>query len=795
MRTYIDFDGLDHLFQRAHDSGRSLLYEYEVYRLVDLIGGETTPDFYLLPKDGRLDSSALMRLEGDKVVVKIVSPTILHKSDVGGVQICDKRESEVLSTIRRMSCEAVERMAANITRDRDGCPEQYKGLETAELEERIADDIAGYLVCQYMEPDSREFGNELLVSLRNSREFGTIISAGLGGRDTELYASRFKKGEAVVSSSVQRADGEAFFREFKKSISYRKLAGLTRGQKRIVTDHQLLECFEALIQIGRHYGPGNPAARFVIEELEINPFAFSNFLMMPLDGLCRFSPARDIRTVRQLESVDHLLHPETIGIIGISEKKLNVGRIVLNNILANGFQKENIVLFHPSAKNIESIKVLPDLSGYRGCLDLLIIAIEGKQLGSLIEMILEKRLSRSVILISGGFGEGGKQQTQEARIQQLIRNSHTSTVDSPVFLGANSLGVLSHPGRYDAMFIPESKLPKKRGAYKRNVAIISQSGAYMITRMSKLAFLDPAYAVSIGNQLDLCIGDFMHYFNSLEDIHTLAFYVEGFNDLDGLHFVEGIEKAVALKKDVIFYKAGRTPEGKDALSGHTSSIAGDYMVCDSCVAQAGAMVAETFNMFEALLNLSAALHSKEIRGARLAALSNAGYEAVGIADNIFGDDYRLELTKLTGTTAARLRQIMDDGGISGLTAVSNPLDLTPMASETVYLQTMESLLADTAVDAVITALVPLTPMLQTLPALDSGKEGDAVAAQFAGQIGELNRRTKKPLVIVVDSGRLYDPLAESFELEGLPVFRSADLAVSALGKYMHSVLRNRSRLL
>lgn len=87
-----------------------------------------------------------------------------------------------------------------------------------------------------MPPDSASFGNELIVGLRRTREFGMVISAGLGGTDTELYAERFRKGQAIVAALTAMTDGETFFRLFRQTVSYRKLAGLTRGQRRIVTD-------------------------------------------------------------------------------------------------------------------------------------------------------------------------------------------------------------------------------------------------------------------------------------------------------------------------------------------------------------------------------------------------------------------------------------------------------------------------------------------------------------------------------------------------------------------------------
>jgi hypothetical protein len=202
--------------------------------------------------------------------------------------------------------------------------------------------------------------------------------------------------------------------------------------------------------------------------------------------------------------------------------------------------------------------------------------------------------------------------------------------------------------------------------------------------MSKLSFLDPAYAVSIGNQLDLAVGDFLHYFREVKELETLAFYIEGFADFDGLSFSQGVRAAIPKGKEIIFYKAGRTAEGKTAMSGHTASIAGDYMVCESCVGQAGAFVAETFSEFEGLLCLSRSLHGKKIAGNKLAALSNAGYEAVGIADNILGEDYSLQLAEYSGDIYGQIENVLAGAGLSALVQTTNPLDVTPMATEAVY---------------------------------------------------------------------------------------------------------------
>lgn len=788
LKTHVDFPAIQRLFDNVRKQNRDYLFEYEVYDLIRYSGSETPPAYYVLPRSGRLEKSRLEELPGEKIVVKIISPYVLHKSDVGGVAIVNKSVEDILSTARRMYYEVPVAFKEIVRRGKFELPENLQGLAEEKLYQIVADSIEGVVLCQYMHPDSQEFGNELLVSLRQTREFGMIISAGLGGTDTELYASRFKKGQAVVAASTQMVNGSVFFELFKNTISYKKLAGLTRGQQRIVTDEQLLECFSAVIEVGNHFSPMNPEAPYVIDELEINPFAFSNYLMLPLDGLCRFTDKQTQRQHRPVQAIDMLLHPQKIAIVGVSSQKMNIGRIILQNIVKIGFDRKRILLVHPGVAAIDGIATVPEIRAIPEKMDLMILAVPAAAAAELVKQTIDGSLAEAVILVPGGIGEHGTQEEELARMHGALENARKECATTPVFLGGNSLGVLSWPGGYDALFIPESKLPKTTGRHQRRSALVSQSGAYMITRMSKLSFLDPAYAISIGNQVDLTAGDFLEYFKNIDFLNTIAFYIEGFSDFDGLAFSEHVHQAVSTRKEIIFYKAGRTAEGKTAMSGHTASIAGDYMVCESCIGQAGAFVAETFTEFEGLLCLSNALHDKVIAGNKLVAVSNAGYEAVGIADNIMGDDYSLEMADLETATVAKIDTIIDEAGLAALVDTANPMDVTPMAGEKVYTDIIRTLLEDDNIDVVIVAIVPLTPILHTLPDEHIGDEVDSDGIMIVDQIASLNDTSDKPLVMVVDSGPLYDHLANSLEQRGLPVFRSADQAVRVVGKYVQKRL-------
>lgn len=786
--AFIDHDAITSLFRSARDEGRDYLLEYEVYNLLGSSGAETPPKCILIPRGARPSDDELMALPGEKVVLKIVSPTIIHKTEVGGVRIVPKSPEKIRSAVRRMLCEVPENYANMINLDPAHAPSAYRGLSGEALVTAIRGDLKGVLMVQFMPPDSSSFGNELIVGLRNTREFGMVVSAGLGGTDTELYAERFRKGQAIVAASCKLTDGETFFELFRKTISYKKLAGLTRGQRRVVTDEQLVECFSSFIEMGRRYSPTNPDTEFVIEEMEINPYAFTDFLMVPLDGMCRFGRPTPRESGRPIAKIDRLLHPRKIGIVGVSTTRKNFGRIILDNVLSAGYAKEDVYLLREGADEIDGVKCFPDLASLPEKLDLFVVAVGAAQVPDLVDEVIRLDAANTVMLIPGGMGETEESRERAAKVIAAINEAHGKGDGGPVFLGANCMGVVSHPGRYDTWFIPEEKLPKNREASYHRAALVSQSGAFMLHRSSQCPELNPAYMVSMGNQTDLTLGDMVKYFKDSDQVDVIAVYAEGFNDLDGLEFCTAVREAVLAGKEVLFYKAGRTPEGKNATSGHTASLAGDYMVCESCVRQAGAMVARNFTEFQDLFMLAETLASKRIRGNRLAAVSGAGFEAVGMADSIQSDDYQIRLASFSEATHERITAVLQAKKLAGLVSVHNPLDINPSADDEAHATVAGILASDDGVDAVVIGLDPLSPAMHTLSGTDVPAFDMTAANGIASLLGSVAAGCDKPILGVIDGGKLYDPLRDVLNACGIPVFPVCDRAVATLAQYIEARL-------
>jgi acyl-CoA synthetase (NDP forming) len=419
--------------------------------------------------------------------------------------------------------------------------------------------------------------------------------------------------------------------------------------------------------------------------------------------------------------------------------------------------------------------------------DLFVVAVGAEQVAGIMEELVEHDKAVGVIIIPGGMAEKAGGEVHEQRVRAALRKARE--LGRPLIAnGGNCLGILSKPGRYHTIFVPKHKLPMRQDG-RSNVALISQSGAYMISRISKLAWMSPRYGVSAGNQVDLTMADYLRHLANDREVTTFAAYVEGFKDGDGLEFAKAVEEVTAQGRDVIFYKAGRTAEGKSASSGHTASLAGDYDVCESIMRQAGALVGRTFEEYLDLLKLSSFMGQRPWRGRKLAALSNAGYETVGIADSLRGEGFHLELARYSDSTRDSLQQALAKGRLDALVDVRNPLDLTPMGNDEAHEDVLRAFFADPEIDLVLCSTVPFTTQMASLG--ESAPENESIRSpgSLVSRLARIMNETDKPIVVSVDAGELYDPMARAFEEKGLPTFRAADAAVRTMGIYLENRIK------
>jgi indolepyruvate ferredoxin oxidoreductase beta subunit len=361
---------------RIYEEGRRQLFEHEVYSLVQLVGAISPPHHVFLGMDELLREEALAQFPGEQVVLKIVSPDIVHKTEAKGIAFVPKNYETVRAEIDRLL---------------------KRHSDTA--------DVRGVLVVEHVERVRPGFGNELFVGIRATREFGPVMAAGLGGIDTEYLAVKMKPGLAVAKAPVMDLSAEDFLELFRRTAAYEILSGRARGHRRIVSDGELLRCFRAFQLLAKRFCVDRGSDGPDVAELEVNPFAFRQQRLVPLDGRGHLAPATRALPARPIERVERLLVPESIAVLGVSAKAENFGRIILKNLIACEFPPDRLRVIKPGETEIDGIACVDAIADLEEPVDLLVIAASARQLPAIVREVIDSGKAASAILIPGGVGE------------------------------------------------------------------------------------------------------------------------------------------------------------------------------------------------------------------------------------------------------------------------------------------------------------------------------------------------------------------------------------------------------
>ncbi len=749
----------------AHKAGgadRPRLNEAEVYELLESIGltacprlvGDRDPSRRAPWLAGAVD---LADAQG-RLVLKVLGRGILHKSDVGGVAV--------------------------LTLPASGRAEALAG-ETDALLRRVeaagaGADIEGVLATAFVPHRANVPGQEVLLSVRLDPGFGPVVVIGVGGVLTEWYG----RGTAGRSRLILPAAGLTPQRAADAVARHPLLSLLCRPSRLYpqppLTPLALGEVAAALAGLAVAFGPAADSD-WTLEELEINPAVVRDGALVAIDGVALLSRQRWPTPNRPLARIGELLHPRSAAVLGASARGDNPGRIILNNLKrSRGVAPERLHVVHPKESAIDGVACVPSVRDLPAKVDLAVVCIPAAGARDAIAEIVAHDRAASIILIPGGFAEAGETGLA-AEIERILADGHDAPGGGPVMVGGNCLGIVSRDS-YNTFFLPLYKLPFSEAACGRNLALVSQSGAYLVTFASNYdGIVNPAASISFGNQMDLTVADFLAHFLEVAEVDVIACYIEGFRPGDGDRFVALARQAAARGKQVLVFKAGKTELGARAAASHTASLAGDYDVALACLQDAGVTVAATLDEFEDLIKTFTMLMPRPARGPRVGILSNAGFECSTVTDALAG----LELRGFD----ADVRRVLD-AALPAFAHRDNPVDATPMAGTAAYADAVAAILASDGVDVAIVSAVPVTPALDDLPAAPGlhGEDLDAPGS-LAGRLAPLLAGSDKPAVVVVDSGLLYDPLCACFERAGVPVFRKIDRAARALACFVAACAR------
>jgi len=739
----------------GREDGEVRLNEAEVYALLDILGLARAAAAFLpagadeaARRDWAARAVALAAPPG-RLVLKVVGRQILHKSDVGGVAVVEGDEAQ----------------APLIPADR---------LLAAVAARVPAGQVEGVLACAYVAHHAHRPGQEFLLSVRHDPAFGAVVVLGIGGLLTEWYGH----GTAGRSRLIFPAAGLTA-ETVAEAVRAHPLLKLGVTPSRLCARPpldalQTGQTVAALAAAAVAHGAAGES-RWTLEELEINPAVAAAGRLVAIDGVGLLSRRKWSRVTRPLAKIAPLLSPRSAVVLGVSAKGDNPGRIILANLRASaGVARERLAVVHAQERVIDGVPCYADVAALPWKADLAVVALPAAAAAAAIADLVAHDKTESIILIPGGFAETGAVDLA-ATIEDSLRRGHASAGGGPVMVGGNCLGIVSRD-RYNTFFLPAYKLPFSPGAGE-NLALVSQSGAYLVTFASNYdGLILPRASISFGNQMDLTASDLLTHFLDEPEVDVIACYIEGFRPGDGARFLAAARRARERGKRIIVYKAGKTPLGAKAAASHTASLAGDYDVARACLLASGTTVADSLDEFEDLIKTFTLLHARPPRGPRVGILSNAGFECAAVTDNLG----RLQLAVFDAGTRAAL-----DGCLPAYAHRDNPIDATPIANTQAWVEAATAVVACPDVDCAILSAVPVTPALDNLPRDPEGRHGQDLAGPESqgSRLLRLWAGTAKPLVAVIDSGRLYDPLAILLESRGVPVFRKIDRAARALGAF------------
>ncbi len=736
------------ILRAASASGRTALFEHEVYALLGAAGFDVPRHFFWEGKPEQVPTALEEFLEGgegDEAVLKVVAPGILHKSDVGGLSLSGKSPDSILFTARKIWDDVASRAP-------DSC--------------RL-----GILVVEKLVPASGTPAAEALLSFKHDPAFGPVLVFGLGGVLTEWYGELAPGATTVILQPGEVERGLQAGVEKSPALKIFFESSRVHAQAPLVLD-AVAARLETLSRNLSLYSPDNSLGNPTLEELEVNPLLLcSDGRWVAADGKARMSSRRLALSSRPISKISRLLAPRSAAVIGASAHAMNPGRIILRNLKqSNGISYGHLFAVHAKEKAIDGVACVPSVDALPETVDLAVVSVPAPAATEVVEALARGR-AESVILIPGGFGEAGRPDL-EGRIRASLAAAHARPDGGPVLVGGNCLGIVSK-GQYNTFFLPQYKLPF-HDAPGDSLVAVSQSGAYLVSLTSNLdGIVFPRASISYGNQVDLTAADFLEYFADDATIRLLVFYVEGFTPGDGERFARVARRVTKEGRHVILFKAGQTPLGAEATRSHTASLAGDYAVAKELLESAGVLVAQSLDMFEDYTKIYTMLGDRLPAGGRLAVLSNAGFECAAVLDKLYG----LTPAVLAEPTLARLRACLP-----AIAHAANPIDATPMAETPAFVEAAAALLDDAGVDSLLVSPIPVTPSLDILAPDPFGAHSENLFSKgaLAQELLRLFRATRKPLVVNVDSGRLYDDFVGVLQHGGIPVYRKIDRASRAL---------------
>ncbi len=441
--------------------------------------------------------------------------------------------------------------------------------------------------------------------------------------------------------------------------------------------------------------------------------------------------------------IHSLFTPSTMAIVGVS---LSNDRHPANVIYNKNLLRYPVRVYpvNPKGGTLHGEKLYSSLAEIEESVDLVVIAVRAEMVKEVIAQCIALKV-KGAIVISGGFAESGRLDLQES-IAEIAQDA------SFPFIGPNCLGIYT-PGKVDTFFLPSERIIHP---HRGNVSIVSQSGGMLVDLLVKFSEegIGLASATSIGNKAVVREEQMLSYLAQDPSTRVIAFYIEGFDRLEGRRFVKA---AQSCPKPVVVVKAGKTSDGGRAVASHTASMAGDYQIFSEVLAQHG--IAEAKNEQELLAFCESLSYYQHETVSQVAILTSSGGHGAIAVDTCLEHGLKVpgfskqEQVELINSFSINIQQIA---------SVDNPVDLTGSALEQDFINATSVLAEMKNNDCILILLLPYLP---------------GISSDLGARLSQIRKKTGKPIVAYVPHVEKYRMLFEGFELNQVPVSSSIEGAV------------------
>jgi acetyl coenzyme A synthetase (ADP forming)-like protein len=449
-------------------------------------------------------------------------------------------------------------------------------------------------------------------------------------------------------------------------------------------------------------------------------------------------------------SLDPLLRPRHIAVVGASRTPSTIGHQIVANLVRYGFTG-SVYPVNPNAPSIHSMRAYPRIADLPDPVDLAVITVPKEAVLDVAEECGQTGVN-GLVVISAGFREvGGEGEQRERKLMEIVRRHQMRMV------GPNCMGVLNTDPAIsmNATFAP-SMPPFGRAAF------VSQSGALGLSVLdyAQEYGIGISQFVSVGNKPDVSGNDLLEYWEHDPAVGMILMYVESFGN--PRKFLE-IAGRISRVKPIIVVKSGRSKVGARAASSHTGALAASDAAVDALLAQAGVLRAASV---EELFDLAMAFSGRTMAASRrTAVVTNSGGPGILAADAL--ESSGMELAELAPETVVKLKPLFPAEA-----SIRNPLDMIASATPAGYRAALGALLDDPNVDSALAIFVPPLGITQADVA-------EAIAAAAT------TRTTKPVFAILMGRAGLPQGKAELHEF-GIPAYifpESAARALSVVCRY------------